>query len=263
METVKADTLGALGTAPFYQDDDSAIERVMTEINPAPWCNREELRKSLLAFLDDNSGKSPEALAKIANGLYDGGSLHNRGYIVQCVRAGLSLPCPWLTTAAIYNTWKGGKAGFQFLPDPAQTDALEYDEEVSELLSVFYDWANEIWTPHNVLIGNDRKFFDALPDRFAVYRGGAGLPHERLAAGVCWSTSRDVAEWFAMRSASFCGGEPVVVSAQIPKSAVCLAFNSECEVVVSSLRWRAVKCRMRKGRGQSRPWRPKMEWCAA
>jgi hypothetical protein len=61
-----------------------------------------------------------------------------------------------------------------------------------------------------------------------VYRGGHGITPERLAAGVCWTRSRAVAEWFACRGF---GAEPVVISARIPKHAVATVFATEFEVV--------------------------------
>lgn len=161
---------------------------------------------------------------------------------------------PLLLAATIRYNWHGGKAGFQFLPDPAKTDFDAYVEEAWSLLELF-DQALD-GDPRRILTGDDRAFFDSLPDWFTVYRGCAGVSIEHAAAGVCWTTQRDVAEWFAARSASFVNAEPILITARIRKANVRFAKASEFEVVTMPGRCRALRCRRRKRPG----WRPKMEW---
>ncbi len=96
-----------------------------------------------------------------------------------------------------------------------------------------------------------------LPKHMTVYRGGHRITPERLAAGVCWTKSRAVAEWFACRF----GAEPVVISARIPKHAVATVFATEFEVVCRPYqgapwyRFRTLKCRRK---SESR--KPAMQW---
>jgi hypothetical protein len=54
------------------------------------------------------------------------------------VRANLWDADPLLVAATIWSNWHGGKVGFQFLPDPAQTDPWAYQDEVDELLELFW-----------------------------------------------------------------------------------------------------------------------------
>ena len=97
-----------------------------------------------------------------------------------------------------------------------------------------------------------------LPKHMTVYRDGHRITPERLAAGVCWTRSRAVAEWFSCRGF---GAEPVVISARIPKHAVATVFATEFEVVCRPYqgapwyRFRTLKCRRK---SESR--KPAMQW---
>ena len=104
--------------------------------------------------------------------------------------------------------------------------------------------------PRRILTGEDLAFFDSLPDRFTIYRGARGITPEKIAAGVCWTTKREVAEWFALR-----GDEPVVMTARCRKAYVRLAKASEFEIVTVPERARVIACRPRQ-----RGWRPETNW---
>lgn len=254
------------------EDDIRAeVDFLISEIDPTPVAKIDELREGLAAFFRDNRGKPPEELARLAGYLYDGRSFHDCGHIVWRVldRHLWSFKvCPLFAAAALYATWHGGKVGFAHMPDVREVDDVGlYAECADRVLQPFWDSGDRMaealgetgphsghWNPRWVLTNYewDRDFYDSLPDRFTIYRGGVGISHEMLATGLCWTTQRAIAEWFAHRTFGS-DREHVLVSARIPKSAIYLAFNSECEVVAQPFRWRALKCRPRKGK-------PPMHW---
>jgi hypothetical protein len=212
-----------------------------------------EAEPHLDAFLRDNSDKSAEELEEVASFLSPGGE-HTGGLLVRLILEELFWQAdPLQLAATIRYNWHGGRAGFQFLPDPAQTDIGSYKEQAMELVSLL-DEANQ-GDPLRILTGDDRAFFDTLPARFTIYRGCAGVSIEHAAAGICWTTRREVAEWFAVRSARR-AAEPILLSARISKSDVFLVKASEFEVVTMPRRYRIIRCRRRKRPG----WRPKMVW---
>ncbi len=233
------------------QKYDSEINQIMREFDPEPWVKTDVLRASVAALFTDNRDKSARQLQEMATGLYDGRSLHNRGDLVKYIRDNFD-ECvdPLLMAAAIYNTWKGGKAGFAFLPAPHECDLEEYQWNVDFLLDAFR-WEVDRVIPHDhfdpsrILEPGDLEFYESLPDRLTVYRGAADVSPEMVAAGLCWSTDRKWAEWFACRASRTNRGSPVLVSARIQKNEICLVFTEECEVVASVSAWRQLKCRHR------------------
>ena len=72
-----------------------------------------------------------------------------------------------------------------------------------------------------------------LPDMVPVWRGTSKLSQAQSARGYSWTTSKEVAYWFARRFASI-NGNPLVLAAQAPKSDVAFFTNSrqEHEVVL-------------------------------
>lgn len=66
-----------------------------------------------------------------------------------------------------------------------------------------------------------------------VYRGGSLEPDD-LSLGMSWTLSLDEARGFAGRMAAIVGGQPAVISAQVPKRDVLAVFDHESEVVVRS-----------------------------
>jgi hypothetical protein len=189
-------------------------------------------------LLRDNSDKSPAELEEIAAALSPGGA-HDGGLLVSLARDRVCAD-PLLVAATLYHNWHGGKIGFQFLPDPAEHELDEYEGQVGDLVELF-ELALD-GDPRRILTGEDRAFFESLPDRFTVYRGCAGVSPEHAGAGLCWTMRRDVAEWFANR---FSRPEvyPVLVTATFRRTDVLLAKASEYEIVTRPRRSRALKCR--------------------
>ena len=84
------------------------------------------------------------------------------------------------------------------------------------------------------LSADNRKFYNALPDRFTAFRGqNAGHP-----VGLSWTLNRDIASGFARGHRCLFNQEPIVISAQISKRNLCGAYvdREESEVVVFNTR---------------------------
>ncbi len=209
-------------------------------------------RPHLATFARRNDHFTAKQLEEVAIQLSPGGA-HTGAKLARIVSHSVMFADPLLVAAVFRFNWHGGKAGFQFLPDPAVTDPDDYDEEAGDLLAALDRGTGG--DPRRILTGADLAFFDSLPDRFTVYRGARGLPPERAAAGVCWTTRREVAEWFARR---FGGGDAVVVTARCRKADVRLVKADECEVVTIPSRAREIRYRPRRAN-----WRPAMTWTAS
>jgi hypothetical protein len=125
-----------------------------------------------------------------------------------------------------------------------------YQGEVDDLIELF--WQAHDGNPWRILTGEDAAFYRSLPDRFTVYRGAAGISPELAGVGVCWTTKREIAEWFADRSARG-QAEPVLVTARVRKENIVAAKASEQEVVCMPCRVRRLKCRPVKQH-------PEMQW---
>src|SRR5262249_52799429 len=155
------------------------------------------------------------------------------GRFIRLVRRRVSSADRLLAAATLYRVWQGTDTGFdigwQFLPNPQETDPVKYDAEAGDLIGALWAAYDD---PRAVLTNTrapDLDYYNSLPERFTVYRGGYGLPAEQLARGVCWTTRRPIAEWFAIRFRPK-HQEPVLVSARIDKREVALAFSSEYEI---------------------------------
>jgi hypothetical protein len=207
----------------------------------------QEAEPHLVNFLRDNSDKTAEELEDLAHKLSPGGA-HTGGTLALLIRDYFLGADPFLLAAVIRWNWHGGKIGFQFLPNPAETDLDEYIYQAGSLLDLLEGDARLILT------GEDRAFFDSLPDRLTVYRGCAGISIDHAAAGVCWTTKREVAEWFALRTADITKPEPILLSARIAKADIRLAKAAEFEVVTSPYRTRVLKCRRRTYKGTPAKW---------
>ncbi len=212
-----------------------------------------ELRANLEHLKTDNSDKPLAEVYEIAGTLISGESVHQHGALIQDVLRSVFAPDFLLVAATLRLTWKGGKMGFMFLPDPAKADMEDYSDEADSLLDALTDsWMADIsYLLTNGEEGRDLDFYNSLPRHMTVYRGGHGTTSERLAAGVCWTRSRNLAEWFARRGSD----EPVVISARTPKHGIATVFASEFEVVCRPYRFRTLKCR-RKNVAR----KPKMCW---
>jgi hypothetical protein len=187
-------------------------------------------------FERNNSFLSADELADIARSVSPGGA-HTGGFMIRILQRNLWHVDPLLVTATIYANWHGGKVGFQFLDSPRDADPDAYEEEATSLID--YLGGATDWNPRRVLTGDDLSFYDALPDAFTVYRGCAGVSPDMVALGVCWTTNRAVADWFAGRS----NGERVVMTARAKKHEVVLVNASEAEVVLQPRKPRQIAAR--------------------
>jgi len=86
-------------------------------------------------------------------------------------------------------------------------------------------------------VGFVRRLFKAarfehwFPDtETAIYRGACGIDVKTAAKGLSWTTSRDVAYWFAFRHIG--RGEPIVVTARVESSKVSHFDNDRPEMEV-------------------------------
>jgi hypothetical protein len=72
-----------------------------------------------------------------------------------------------------------------------------------------------------------------------VFRGGPGVTPQKASAGISWTLDRSVAEFFA-ESCAHLTGAGMVISGNIPRSAIVAYFNdrSEHELIVE---WRKAR----------------------
>lgn len=215
---------------------------------------RNQFEPLLPLLLEDNSHRSTEELTTLAENLSPGWA-HDAALLIQVARASLIMTDPTLTAAIIWHNWHGGKAGFQFLPDPAECDLHDYLSEVISLTETFDQVPG---STIRFLTGDDRAFYECLPDRFSIYRGCSGIDAETAGMGLCWTIRREIAEWFAWRTSSE-KAAPILVSARVGKPEVYFAKASEFEIVVAPQKSRQLK--------MSTPIRRKrpavMEWTMA
>ena len=204
-------------------------------------------RQYLEYFLRDNSSLTAVELEDIARKLSPG--THNSGQLADLIYRSVPQADALLLAAVMRWNWHNGKVGFQFLPDPAMEDIDEYWDQ-AELLIDLLQTATD-GDPLRILTGEDRAFYESLPDTLTVYRGCSGISSDVAKAGLCWTTKRDIADWFARR----CRSEPVVVMASISKRQIAFVKASEHEIVVQPTIAREIKYRKHK-----EGWRPEMQW---
>lgn len=184
--------------------------------------------EAMQPLLEDHSKTSADDLARLAEALVPG-TTDDWGMLIRLVRGHLAGASPELLAAALLLAWQCGKGGHTFLPEPSSVPRDMYDCATDELLS-WFDCTQG--NPRRLLTNVDARdldFFDSLPDYVTVYRGCFGITPKLAAAGVCWTTSRETAQWFAQRGRNV--GAPVVVSARIRKHSIFAAFAAEHEVV--------------------------------
>jgi hypothetical protein len=197
-----------------------------------------DLARKALPFLQCcNDGMSPEELETIARDLSPGGA-HDGGWLINLIKRTGVIVDPLLLAAVYMYNWHGGKVGFQFMPDIRHCPLLDYLEMGAGLLDTIISGTGA--DPCKILTGDDRPFFDSLPDRFFVYRGCPGLSAELAAAGICWTINKPTAQWFANRG--FPNHSPMLVGAWVNKVDVALAKAVEFEVVVQPRSFRKLKC---------------------
>ncbi len=208
-----------------------------------PFCPAPELRAKLESYRPGSSaGKSAQELYEIGSSLGAPGSVHNAGWLVDFIWQCVPDIDEKMLAAAMRAHWHGGKIDFSFLPDSRITDPDEYNHAAQEIIELLRgDWTD--WQPRDLLANteydHDLDFYGSLRNRFTVYRGVPDIDAELAALGICWTTERDIAEWFALRGAS----DPTVLSARITKDQIATVFDRECEVVLQPHEWRLLKCR--------------------
>jgi len=141
--------------------------------------------------------------------------------------------------------WQSNEAGFNLLPDPAKTPVEEYGFAAGGLLSELTN--GDEFGPERLLSNakyRDLDFWLSLPRKFTIYRGSFGISAENCAVGVCWTTKREIAEWFALRALR--QRDPVLVSARIFKSQVSTVFAYAHEIAVQPDRFKQLKIRRRR-----------------
>lgn len=109
------------------------------------------------------------------------------------------------------------------------TEWSDFDAIPHKAFSLLFRSLRKTWDAAFLSVDN-RKFYDALPDRFTAFRG----QDARQRAGLSWTLNRDAAVGFARGHRLFFNREPVVISAQISKRNVCGAYvdRKESEIVV-------------------------------
>jgi hypothetical protein len=146
-----------------------------------------EARQYLSYVMRDNSDLDADKLAEIAEALSPGGA-HNGADLFWNLLDAKVVIDPLIRAALIYYNWHGGKAGFQFLPDPAATAFSTYRKHAETLAWMLGDGHGV--DPARILVEEDRDFFERLPDRFTAYRGVAGVTARKAGLGACWTVSR-------------------------------------------------------------------------
>jgi hypothetical protein len=101
---------------------------------------------------------------------------------------------------------------------------------------------------YDYLDPEDKKFFDALPDRIAIYRG---MQEHGRYVGVSWTTNERVAVWFARR---FYGNNRILLSGYVRKTSVIAAFTERNENEVLCLPQHVHGRTKKRVRGENKAW---------
>lgn len=221
-------------------DPRTLIEEILAE-PPRYDFQIERRRKGLEAvpaLFRDNTDLSADELYELAEALSPGGA-HDGGFFVAALilNGGRWDYCNRLLAAIVHHNWTGGKAGFQFMPDPQETDVDEYQSQADELQGLLIDGG----PPESFLTGDDLAFYQSLPDVVTISRGVSGIPLDIAQMGFCWTTDKRYAEWFAHRHAND-ARPPMLLMARVAKRHILLAHAMESEVVTLAGRARQIKC---------------------
>lgn len=92
-------------------------------------------------LLRNNRHLNASELSNIADKLSLGGA-HDGASLIEFIRWRSLETDPLLTAAVVWRNWRGGKCGFQFLPDPLSVDEEE-DELLGDVLVNLFDEALE------------------------------------------------------------------------------------------------------------------------
>lgn len=89
----------------------------------------------------------------------------------------------------------------------------------------------ELAEPKHLMTDTEYQYFLSLPDELKIYRGGSGMTANKLKHGMCWTTSIEVAAWFANRDRY--KGLPIVIEAIVKRGNIFAVLEgSEKEVVI-------------------------------
>lgn len=128
----------------------------------------------------------------------------------------------WLHEAAPRFTDTFWQLLFREWPSFDAIPHLEYADLMQRLRRV---------RPVELMPSEMRSFYEALPDKVAVYRGGDGWD---VMGGLSWTLDYEVAETFARGHRGMFNPHPVVISGVVAKDDIAFATNErgEKEVVV-------------------------------
>lgn len=246
------DDLDDRGRDLLHSDPRALVGELLAE--PPKFDYRIERRRKGLAavpaLLRDNTDLSADELYELAEALSPGGA-HDGGFFVAALilNGGRWDYCNRLLAAIVHHNWTGGKAGFQFMPDPQEADVDEYQSQADELQGLLIDGG----PPESFLTGDDLAFYQSLPDVVTIYRGVSGIPLDIAQMGFCWTTDKRYAEWFAHRHAN--DARPaLLLMARVAKRHILLAHAMESEVVTLAGRARQIKYGPKPERPRS--WEP-------
>lgn len=148
---------------------------------------------------------------------------------------------PHRLAMVFYNSWQNARVGFPLTGDPAKQDFPTYMRMVDRLVGnmTFSGYPNPTAIIADTEHDNDLSFFNSLSETLTVYRGSCNVPEETAAYGICWTTRKDIAEWFAIRT-SRPGQEPFLLSSEVSKDDIILAMANEHEVVLQVEDWQVL-----------------------
>ena len=83
-----------------------------------------------------------------------------------------------------------------------------------------------------IMSDEEKEYLDNLPSHVLVYRGTRKKAFEKGSIGISWTTSQEIAEFFAFDRQK--KGEGVVLSAEVDKDKILACFNerNEYEVII-------------------------------
>lgn len=207
-----------------------------------PWYDyaKADLADRFQLFLGNYDLTPADELTRVAERVLIGHP-DDYGQLIREVRDELPGANKDLIVAGLRLGWHREEPGHPVLPDPAFLAADNYGRAVEDTLSIFACVRDN---PRRVLANlpaRDLDFFDSLPERFTVYRGCRGVSPAMASMGICWTTRRATAEWFARHVEQ--SGLPILVSSEISKAEVITVFASQREVVCRPASFEQLECR--------------------
>ena len=219
-----------------YSTSDDAVAAAVRLLAPDKPMDIPELHSdiSTLMFATLGPGRSSHHMHEILLDLIESGGRH----LNEIHRAAMLRAC-----------WQNSKFANPVMPDPAETDPLDYlliGSRIARLIR-----PPLLSNPGALLVNDeyrDLDFWNALPETLVVWRGCLGIDAKTCASGLGWTTHQWVAHWFAHRLAP--KFKPVVVRAEVQKSDIATAFAYEHEVIVRVRDFQEVPARSPRGMGR-------------